>query len=1428
MTPPTSESGEKDAIAPPIKEGLPSNSTPKPEEVSSSRTVTMQKSDEGRTICLLSDSESDDDVMVFGKGRAFDVASKKTKEEEETKTKSNSIDQALEEAKEMAHYKQLDRKAVILDLPLSAKENVKQEIDLPSFLPDSCSEANNDASDVPNPCFSANVTPKAKQAIDLTSVPDSDRNRKTETTAKIPPNGTKKDEIPMIDLTSPSDSRKHKVTTLKLESNNEETMSKQLLPLADKTLKAIKVDQQKIKSIVAMALLSDSESNNDDDNLLLFGHGSVFSNDYRPPKLARVKPEVKEESIKHENDRSTHDEKEMPPNQTKDENDHSNLKVEKEELSNQLKDEKVPKIPVVVAKSKPKLTPEQVEEERLRHLEEISGDADRAIQLMLWDIGFSYNIYAHQFEAVRFVAGLVPTFPFSKSVDVSMSQNSPEGAQLRSLALKQAARELILLDVHNKTSRGGIVHALPTKGMLLADEMGLGKTIEALAGAALRNAMLSYDLEHSDLPTLIVSPQDGIQNQWYETLVKSGVHPSCIEVWGESEIQSMRRQDRYFREVLNDPNHKGQTQSYILCTRYNIQSEMRKFFKLLDTASKLLSPDSVSDRSVANARKKLEKELNDLKIQSLFRNVPIPLIEKLRNQYQSDKGKAKNKYIQQKEKCQDCVARLIRTYRRNDKDLSQFSFQTIIVDEAHFCKNVLAYWGLGLALLGTKTRRTVLLTGTPYNNGPSDMTALMTYIDPTHEAGKVEWWENAVASTGNAADEVSGWRKAYLLRRTKDVLLQKLPPRVRAQVDVPAIPSELWIYLAYEGKFLSCLRKLKQNLEATSPEARHRAKKTFEVMMACMACMRMALVHPIMIGGREMTIQFSPSRRHLLKREERPKQCVFCISDPTKTAEKEAAKKAAKQDGTHTKLAYEQNQENKDDDDDLRALVGTARTDMDLDDDQLDDGDVDGDYVSKSKKERELEEKKKGPIVPLGPDFCLASESRCRHFAHEKCIEKNLKEFNTSCPRCHDLNSRIHATLPHNMYCQEIKTHIDDSDSGGFTASAKIEKAIEWFQTTVPKGDKAIFLSFFKGSLDLIEGILVSKLGIDCARYDGDVSKEARTNDLERFKTSSTCRVLLATVQSGGTGLNITEANHICFLDRWFNPCVHDQAESRCHRIGQKKSVNIAYLDTTFTIDIVMKRINVLKEGNASVILADGTSLGDRWSLGYRNVSGVIGETMNALRDMREQIIQSNGDAPLPPYVESDLEEKMAQMAQTKATSSVKREEVEQMGLKNLLEHLGAGSTTSIYESIIGPLQPSARPNHSNAMDLDRNRNKNHEPGKRFSSLPSHGSGTENVFHSSIPPFSYMYNKKPPPGNSATNLPSKGSFARSISSTTQRMMTTPILRPTIGKKRSTSTKSATTTQGSPKRSRFSHGLSAIVSKKKNIKELMRRKKRGDL
>lgn len=61
-------------------------------------------------------------------------------------------------------------------------------------------------------------------------------------------------------------------------------------------------------------------------------------------------------------------------------------------------------------------------------------------------------------------------------------------------------------------------------------------------------------------------------------------------------------------------------------------------------------------------------------------------------------------------------------------------------------------------------------------------------------------------------------------------------------------------------------------------------------------------------------------------------------------------------------------------------------------------------------------------------------------------------------------------------------------------------------------------VSFFKGSLDLLEAIF-DELGAETARFDGDISSEERENELDRFKMHASCRILLMTVQTGGTGM---------------------------------------------------------------------------------------------------------------------------------------------------------------------------------------------------------------------------------------------------------------------------------------------------------------------
>ena len=61
--------------------------------------------------------------------------------------------------------------------------------------------------------------------------------------------------------------------------------------------------------------------------------------------------------------------------------------------------------------------------------------------------------------------------------------------------------------------------------------------------------------------------------------------------------------------------------------------------------------------------------------------------------------------------------------------------------------------------------------------------------------------------------------------------------------------------------------------------------------------------------------------------------------------------------------------------------------------------------------------------------------------------------------------------------------------------------------------------------------------------------------------------LLIISLRAGGTGLNLTRANHVIHYDRWWNPAVEDQASDRAHRIGQRKVVTVYRLVAAGTIE---------------------------------------------------------------------------------------------------------------------------------------------------------------------------------------------------------------------------------------------------------------------
>jgi SNF2 family DNA or RNA helicase len=77
-------------------------------------------------------------------------------------------------------------------------------------------------------------------------------------------------------------------------------------------------------------------------------------------------------------------------------------------------------------------------------------------------------------------------------------------------------------------------------------------------------------------------------------------------------------------------------------------------------------------------------------------------------------------------------------------------------------------------------------------------------------------------------------------------------------------------------------------------------------------------------------------------------------------------------------------------------------------------------------------------------------------------------------------------------------------------------------------------------------------------------------------------------LKAGGTGLNLTEANHVFHFDRWWNPAVENQATDRAYRIGQKKNVQVHKFICVGTLEERIDQILQRKKDMAENIIGAG------------------------------------------------------------------------------------------------------------------------------------------------------------------------------------------------------------------------------------------------
>ncbi|KAH7169483.1 SNF2 family N-terminal domain-containing protein [Fusarium sp. MPI-SDFR-AT-0072] len=115
---------------------------------------------------------------------------------------------------------------------------------------------------------------------------------------------------------------------------------------------------------------------------------------------------------------------------------------------------------------------------------------------------------------------------------------------------------------------------------------------------------------------------------------------------------------------------------------------------------------------------------------------------------------------------------------------------------------------------------------------------------------------------------------------------------------------------------------------------------------------------------------------------------------------------------------------------------------------------------------------------------------------------------------------------------------------------------------------KSVVFSYWTKMLDLVQKALL-QVGFLCERIDGQYSIKQRGKALSRFANDPCCTVMLATIGSGGEGIDLTSANHAHLLEPHWNPMAEEQAIARVHRIGQQRHVTATKYITPDSIEEV-------------------------------------------------------------------------------------------------------------------------------------------------------------------------------------------------------------------------------------------------------------------
>jgi non-specific serine/threonine protein kinase len=156
--------------------------------------------------------------------------------------------------------------------------------------------------------------------------------------------------------------------------------------------------------------------------------------------------------------------------------------------------------------------------------------------------------------------------------------------------------------------------------------------------------------------------------------------------------------------------------------------------------------------------------------------------------------------------------------------------------------------------------------------------------------------------------------------------------------------------------------------------------------------------------------------------------------------------------------------------------------------------------------------------------------------------------------------------------------------------SGKFQRLLELCAAIAEAGERLLVFTQFRAMCRPLAELLAGCFGRPGLVLHGETPVAARAGLVEEFQAGDGPPFMVLSLRAGGTGLNLTAAQHVVHFDRWWNPAVENQATDRAYRIGQRRNVLVHKFVCRGTLEERIEAMLASKRGLADEVLADDGS----------------------------------------------------------------------------------------------------------------------------------------------------------------------------------------------------------------------------------------------